>query len=209
MRRLALLMIGGSATMGLHGCKDRQDDRAQIPQFVQQMMDSDFPADGHGHARARGKFRIDPATPFCTFWPGYGLDTEQLNAALRQMGQNPIYAGGYRTTYQANVSRECIPGRSVFIKAIATANRQGGPYKLILTVWQGEAAWTGAIERLNGARPEFEFARPFRDGMPPLTPWARQGFEREDREHRAELSIRRDMSDLSRAVLNRILRDAR
>lgn len=181
-----------------------QVSSVQVPDFVQHMMDADFPADGQVHAQARGRFRIDPTTAFCTFRPGYGLETELLNATLRRMGQNTPHEGVYRE-YQANVSRECVPGRSVFIRAVPTSNRQGGPYKLVLAVWQGDAAWTGAIERLNGVRPEFESARPFRDGMPPLTPWARQGREREDRNHRAELSIRRDMVDLSQAVLNRIV----
>jgi hypothetical protein len=211
----AFPIIGAVAASALQGCDDRQVNRAkvpefvqhQVPEFVQQMMDADFPADGRGHVRVRGKFRIDPTTAFCTFRPGYSLDAEQLNAALRQMGQNPYYEGGSRT-HPANGSRYCIPGRSVFVRAVPTANRQGGPYKLILAVWQGDAAWTGAIERLNGTRPGFESARPFRDGMPPLTPWARRGFEREDRDHRAELSIRRDMVDLSQAALNRIVKDS-
>ena len=76
-----------------------------------------------------------------------------------------------------------------------------------VAVWQGDAAWAGAIERLNGVRPEYESARPFRDGMPPLTPWAREAREREDKDHRAKLSVERDMTDLSQAVLNRIVKD--
>ena len=155
-RLAAFPLFGVVAALVLQGCGDRKVNRAQVPEFVQRMMDADFPPDGHGHVRVRGRFRIDPTTAFCTFRPGYGLDTEQLNAALRRMGQNPIYEGAYRT-HQANISRECIPGRSVFIRAVPTANRQGGPYKLIVAVWQGDAAWTGAIERLNGVRPGFEF----------------------------------------------------
>lgn len=151
----AFPIFGAVAASVLQGCDDRQANRVQVPEFVQRMIDVDFPADGRVHARVRGRFRIEPTTAFCTFRPGYGLDTELLNATLRQMGQNTAHEGVYRM-HQANVSRECIPGRSVFIRAVPTANRQGRPYRVVLAVWQGDAACVGAIERSDGRRPGVE-----------------------------------------------------
>ena len=205
--RATLLLQGVLAAAILQGCeRGGSGTEAGIPALVEKMANAPILADGRIHARSAGRFSIEPDTAFCTFRPGYSLDSEQLDAALRQLGQNPIRDGAYRT-HQAGVSKQCIPNRSVFIKATQTANRQGRPYKLTFAVWQGDAAWIGAIERPNGVRSEYESARPFRDGMPPLTPMARDNRDREDADHRAKLSIDRDMVDLSQAVLNRIVKD--
>jgi hypothetical protein len=189
---LATIFLGGD---------ERQPNRVPVPEFVRQMMSVDFPADGRMHVQARGRFRIGPTTALCTFRPGYGLDTPQLIETLTRMGQQ--YRNG-----QAGVSQRCLQGQPVFVLARPENNRLNGPYKVIVAVWQGNAVWMGAIERLNGVRPEFESARPFRDGLPPLTPWARTNFDREVRDYRAGLSVERDISDLSRAVLARIAGDA-
>jgi hypothetical protein len=201
LSRSALLMA--AVAVALCGC-ERGGSRAGdgIPALVEKMASAPIAADGRIHYRAAGRFSVKSDTAFCTFSPGgFG---EQLNAALIRMGQNPYYAGSVRT-HQAQISEMCIPNRSVFINAVETPNRQGGRYKMIFAVWQGDAAWVGAIERLNGVRPEFESSRPFRDGLPPLTPWAQDGRDREDRDYRVNLSTERDMADLSQEALNQIL----
>lgn len=186
--RLAVPMLGAVAAPVLQGCADRG---VQVPDFVQEMMDADFPADGQVHSQARGRFRIEPATAFCTFRTGHYVPTELLNERLRQIGQNPMHGGSLRTTYQANVSKECFSGRSVFMRAVSTPNQQGRPYRVVLAVWQGDSACVGAIERSDGRRPGVRVTVPDIDLVGAAD---KQTQER---------SIGADLTDLSRVCLAR------
>src|SRR4051812_13160590 len=79
-----LLPVLSVATF-LQGC-DRSPGN-ETPTFVREMMKGDLPPDGRIHVTARGELRISPSTVFCTFRPGYGLDTRLLNDELGEIGQ--------------------------------------------------------------------------------------------------------------------------
>lgn len=186
--RLARALSVAMAASLLQGCADRQE--AEVPDFVQQMIDADFPADGRIHAWARGNIPVEPATRFCTFWPGYILNHEQLEARLRQMGQSHSLD---RIQGHAGVDRDCIPGQSVFIRAVPADNRQGRPYKMVLAVWRGEAACVAAIERADGRRPGVR--EPQGSLFHPVSPQEWQ-----------KASIPGDMVELSRVCIARLSR---
>jgi len=188
LARLVRPVSVAMAAFLVHGCTDRERD--QIPDFVQQMMDADFPADGRIYAWARGNIPVEPASKFCTFRPGWSLNREALDAWLGQMGQSH---SNERIQGHAGIDRDCIPGQSIFIRAVPADNREGRPYKMVLAVWRGEAACVAAIERLDGRRPGVREPQ----GSP---------FTRVSPQEWQDASLPGDMVDLSRVCIARLSR---
>lgn len=174
------------AAIALAGCDQRGADRVPAPQFVQQMMSADFPADGQVHVQARGTFQITSTTAICTFRPGWGLYWRQAMEAFPNMRQQ--YRNG-----QAGVGDECIQGQPIFVLARPENNRLDTPYKVILAVWQGDAACVAGIERTDGVRPGVRV-------QVPDAPFVSGRIQDEQRQHD---SIAGDVADLSRACLAR------
>ena len=144
-----------SALIALASCDSGEP---AIPPEVQRLTEADFPADGNIHViRSSGRFRIRQDTEFCTFRPGYGLDGTGLAEALEKKGQSAYFDGRTRTNCATDDPDflERLPalhGTAVFIRVTQSDNRRGEPYKLVLTVWQGDPAkggglWAGGVER--------------------------------------------------------------
>jgi hypothetical protein len=182
--KLALTILVALAAISLAGCDRRAVDPTTVPEFVQQMMSVDFPADGQVHVQARGTFRVNSTTAICTFRPGWGLDWRQADEAFPNMRQQ--YRNG-----QAGLGDECIQGQPIFVLARPENNRLGSAYKIILAVWQGDAACVAGVERTDGVRP----------GVIVRVPDAPFVSGRIMDEHRQNDSIAGDVADLSRVCL--------
>ena len=124
-----------------------------VPAFVQRMVDADFPADGQIHVQSRGKFVIDLKTGFCTFPNSFGVSTEAWNEiflALKIPSSTPEGVGRANGPV-AGCNHTALPN-TVKSRGLQLTNRNGQPYKLVLTVWQGDpakggAVWVGEVER--------------------------------------------------------------
>lgn len=191
---------------GLSGCSNGPE--ASYPASVRAMLKRELPADGRVHAQSRGNFRITPATHFCTYRPGYGLDGKQVTDALTTIGQSDSDNGAARANgvFGERVSPDCKDHEAsspVFIHGREALGRNGKPYRLTLILWQGDAAWIGSIERPEGKRADAIVAYPpINDGPSFFGPTRAELEEKE----RLEDSRLRDMQDLSNAALNNLVR---
>jgi len=178
----------------LMGCSRTPD----VPDSVQKMMEAEIPADGQIHVRSRRRIIIRQETPTCYFSDGFIVDSGDL---FRALGQRRTLDTGTGRLQPVDSESQCsIEPTTVFMRGVKLPNRQGTPYKLVLTVWQGDqerggAAWVGGIERPDGVRPDSRELQAFRDGLPSPS-WAR---ESEDRDYRIGVSVERDVNDLSEA----------
>jgi hypothetical protein len=138
------------------GGKTVQNDLVK-PGDLERMITTDFAADGQVHVLSVGKFVIKPETYFCTYRPGFGFDGARLRDALKALGQSDYLNGSPRTNGTfgpQGLSEGCSDGTQIFIRVFQSVNRNGSPYKLVLSVYQGtNAAWVAKVERLDGLRP--------------------------------------------------------
>lgn len=197
------------ASLGITGCS--KGPEASYPATVHTMLKAAFPADGRIHAQSRGSFRITPATHFCTYRPGYGVDGKQVTDVLASIGQSDYEDGTARANgiFGERVSPDCSGDKakaSVFVHGKEARGRNGMPYKLTLILWQGDAVWVGLIEQPQGKRADAIVANPPVNDGPSFFGPSRTMLEEKER---YEDSRRRDMEDLSKAALGRLVGDTK
>lgn len=117
----------------------------------------------------RGEFKIEPSTLFCFSYEHYvdeelkklgvmgvGLAGEDLNHSLEAIEQTSLFEGMVRTP--STKSTRCQPGGSsnpIYLQSYSGKNSQGGYYRIVSAMWQGDAYVVLGIERKNeGPRPE-------------------------------------------------------
>ncbi|MEJ7928300.1 hypothetical protein WG908_16250 [Sphingobium sp. AN641] len=123
------------------------------PSFVQSLAKQDFPADSKIHILNLGTFKIKPDTIFCTLRETtFPLNGSQVRNALAMLKQSEHWQGMSRINALAG-GKECGDRSAIFVYGRIEPNRRGMPYRVTLEVWQGQAAWIGRIERLNGRAP--------------------------------------------------------
>ncbi len=144
------LIAASALVMGLAGCESDAEPGdvlteapLELPAFVQELIDTDFPADGEIHVRNVGGITISPDTPIC-FWPdGFWVDANELFEAL---GQQASVSSGSRL--RPAVEGQCdLRDDLVLIKGVHSTRTPHGSYQLTLAVWQSGAAWVGSIGR--------------------------------------------------------------
>lgn len=161
------LIIGLTACEGEASPGEMQADASlEVPDFAQEWIDSDLATDGEIHVRSTGEIIISPDTPVC-FWPGgLWIDADELFASLGQVKSDS--SGSRLKLIQGG---DCgSSDDSVLIKAVRTQAAGGLPYKLVLVVWQNDAAWVAAIQRTSETpRPGFERPLPAGEEGPLMT----------------------------------------
>lgn len=157
-------MRGLSAAIGvmmaLCGCGEDKAEVApkaaatEMPTDLRQLIDQTFPADGEIHVQSRGVFAVHPDTVFCKSRNGIGLGGELLRDALLELGQSDYLSGSPRGSRIIGENADCKNTGTIFASGLQTFNRNGKPYKIVLTVWQNDgvkdgAYWIGKIERIQ------------------------------------------------------------
>jgi hypothetical protein len=128
-----------------------------VPEAIKKIAATPFPADGKIHViGTKGRIEIKPETPVCYMPDGFFVESRKLFEALGQPS----------ATDEGGRIQPAAKGRCKFSKDVVLFNggigdnRNGKPYKLVLSVWQSDAStdgaayWIAGIERLNGLRPE-------------------------------------------------------
>jgi len=197
MKWMSCLLLG---FIFLAGCSKKPT----VPDVVQNMMDTEIPADRQIHIQNLGKVLIRQQTPTCYFSGGLLIDQVRFFIAL---GQGYSLNGAARLQPYDIEGRCSVQSDTVFFQGVEFPNRQGVPYRLVLAVWQGDpahggGAWVGSIERADGVRDDRRGWRPFRDGITLKPSWM---IRRENRAYAIGESITADLEDLGKAFA----RDAR
>jgi hypothetical protein len=194
VRYCALAYIVVAATVILSGCDNNIEE--PIPESVQSIIPKNLVGDGEFQYSSIGRFQVLPDTLFCTFRPGYGLNGAIVDEEMSKAGKSINFPGGpLRINADAGEER-CSPVKSIYVRGFVSENRSGKPYKLVLVLWQGRAAWAGVVERSDGERPGVEG----RSTEAML-------IDGSNRRRIAEASISLDLDDLTRQSLRHILKD--
>lgn len=145
--------LAGASVTGLVACGDEgvsdqaaNEASVEVPAFVQELIDADFPADGEIHEQSVGEIMILPDTSVCYSPDGFAVDSSKLFGALGQK-KNVLSGSRLRPALDGQCS---FGGDTVLMKGFRSDNREGTPYRLTLAVWQGNAAWIGSVERQVG-----------------------------------------------------------
>lgn len=152
----AATMIGGCASALPTKEKTVQQTPMRIPDAVEREVRMHGPADGAVHARAHGRFRINPDTLFCEvpaevddFFRSLGrtgVGLVGVDDLLRSLGQEPYFDGSIRTITVSDP--RCVSGENnIYHKGYALPSRSDKPFRIVMAVWQGDAYWVGQIEK--------------------------------------------------------------
>ncbi|MDO7843242.1 hypothetical protein [Sphingomonas immobilis] len=135
MRAAATLAMMAFAT---GACTPR--DKDGYPPFARKVLDQTI--QDPKELRGGGSFEVTPATVFCTYRPGFGMDLDTW------FGKGlPTGTFGPQTTPNCRVGNKNNP---VFARSQTIANRNGKAIKVAFTIWQGAAAITGVAEQSTG-----------------------------------------------------------
>jgi hypothetical protein len=179
---------------------DRTASSFEAPAFVQELIETDFPADGKIHVQSVGEITISPDTWVCYSPDGFVVDPRKLFAAL---GQKENVLSGSR--FRPALDGQCNLGSDmVLMKGLRSENREGAQYKLTLAVWQGNAAWVGGVERLDHEwHPRFDPTNAIDDDFLDIRPRPRP-TEEESLEFAISASSQLDAMDLSELFIETI-----
>lgn len=208
----AALMISCALAGVLCGCegdggKAGGNASELIPASVQSIIDGAFSADGEIHVRSKGRLEIKPETEICRIRAAVDRSMKQEAPAFYGPGIEGVDNGYLNENLNG---KTCInDGNNIVSHWLLVKNRTNTPYKLILAAWQsdpaqGGAIWVGAVERLQGWRPDTtpEKVMGEEDHARSVVPFLAGDDSSDKRVRRANatrLSVAEDIQDISRA----------